>query len=375
MNPKIARPRRSRTHCPIEKDKRRKETYQARSRRTKGDGGDDGLVIGAGLRSLNVVSLDAVATLHRRLSTDVGDPSSGRLSAFQRLPERAEAMSFSFFSKESEKKRFFRRQKVNADAEGCSTSVFRYVAPNNSPFNRRLRRGREGARLDAGQLLQVCFVAPLSAAKGKRRARNRRERDKGKENSSSHHSLTLFSTLTSIPQHSFSFSFPFPRPGDHIHLIHVIPRLQLAAVFGAPPVDFLPQQVRVLKTCFFFLPSPFPSALKKTRPLSPPSFSLSPLPQQDPAAYEQLIKNAEHFVSQRFLPRLLSVSPDPVVHLVKAEVDADSIGSVVCRKAADLKAAALVMASHTKTKLQEFFLGSVTNYCCHHCGCPVLVVK
>jgi len=34
------------------------------------------------------------------------------------------------------------------------------------------------------------------------------------------------------------------RPGDHIHLIHVIPRLQLAAVFGAPPVDFLPQQVR-----------------------------------------------------------------------------------------------------------------------------------
>ena len=97
--------------------------------------------------------------------------------------------------------------------------------------------------------------------------------------------------------------------------------------------------------------------------------------EQDPAAYEQLIKNAEHFVSQRFLPRLLSVRPDPVVHLVKAEVDADSIGSVVCRKAKDLGAAALVMASHTKSKLQEFFLGSVTNYCCHHCSAPVLVVK
>jgi len=64
-----------------------------------------------------------------------------------------------------------------------------------------------------------------------------------------------------------------------------------------------------------------------------------------------------------------------VVHLVKAEVDADSIGGVVCRRAAELGAAALVMASHTKSKLQEFFLGSVTNYCCHHFRYPVLVVK
>lgn len=29
-----------------------------------------------------------------------------------------------------------------------------------------------------------------------------------------------------------------------MHLIHVIPRLQLAATYGAPPVDFLPYQVR-----------------------------------------------------------------------------------------------------------------------------------
>ena len=126
--------------------------------------------------------------------------------------------------------------------------------------------------------------------------------------------------------------------------------------------------------------SSFPSDLPPLyRPFLPPSSPRFPPPQptkhQDPDAYEQLIKNAEHFVSQRFLPRLLSIRPDPVVHLVKAEVDADSIGSVVCRKAADLHAAALVMASHTKSKIQEFFLGSVTNYCCHHCGSPVLVVK
>ena len=166
-------------------------------------------------------------------------------------------------------------------------------------------------------------------------------------------------------------SSSLPRPGDHIHLIHVIPRLQLAAVFGAPPVDFLPQQVR----CFFFLLLlPFDRSVP-VRPLKTTPPCLSFFSTQDPAAYEQLIKNADHFVSQRFLPRLLAIRPDPVVHLVKAEVDADSIGSVVCRKASDLNAAALVMASHTKSKLQEFFLGSVTNYCCHHCVCPVLVVK
>ena len=51
-------------------------------------------------------------------------------------------------------------------------------------------------------------------------------------------------------------------------------------MFGAPPVDFLPQQ--------------------------------------DPVAYEQLLKNAEHFITDRFLPKLGSVQPDPVVHIVKA---------------------------------------------------------
>ena len=201
-------------------------------------------------------------------------------------------------------------------------------------------------------------------------------------------SLFIFLSFLSLSLALFLFLFLslFPsRPGDHIHLIHVIPRLQLAAVFGAPPVDFLPQQVRNLerRAVFFFFfsflflsfPSTVPAGLSRPLPTSPPFSNGKKKKHQDPAAYEQLIKNAEHFVSQRFLPRLLAIRPDPVVHLVKAEVDADSIGSVVCRKASDLGAAALVMASHTKSKLQEFFLGSVTNYCCHHCVCPVLVVK
>lgn len=65
-----------------------------------------------------------------------------------------------------------------------------------------------------------------------------------------------------------------------VHLIHVIPKMQVASMYpGAPPVDFLPQQ--------------------------------------DPVTYEQLIKNAEHFITQRFLPKLGSMEPSPVVHVIR----------------------------------------------------------
>lgn len=44
-------------------------------------------------------------------------------------------------------------------------------------------------------------------------------------------------------------------------------------------------------------------------------------------------------------------------------MDTDSIGNVICRKAVEVDAVAVVMASHTRSKLTEFVLGSVTNYC------------
>ena len=61
--------------------------------------------------------------------------------------------------------------------------------------------------------------------------------------------------------------------------MHIIPRMQLAAMYGAPPVDFLPQQ--------------------------------------DPVAYEQLVAEAERFVAHRFLTLLQELEPKPVVHIVK----------------------------------------------------------
>lgn len=125
------------------------------------------------------------------------------------------------------------------------------------------------------------------------------------------------------------------RPGDEVHLLHVIPRLQLAASFGAPPVDFLPYQ--------------------------------------DPNAYQSLIKSAEAFIAERALAHLGELEPAPVVHLVKYETDTDSIGNVICKKADELDVALVVMARHQKSKLQEFFLGSVTSFVVHHSKHPVLV--
>ena len=64
-----------------------------------------------------------------------------------------------------------------------------------------------------------------------------------------------------------------------LHLVHVIPRMQSAAAYGAPPVDFLPQQ--------------------------------------DPVAYDQLIRHAESFIAARLLPPLASLQPQPLVHIIK----------------------------------------------------------
>jgi hypothetical protein len=47
----------------------------------------------------------------------------------------------------------------------------------------------------------------------------------------------------------------------------------------------------------------------------------------------------------------------------------------VCEKASIIDADLVVMASHRKGRVQEFFVGSVTNYCLHHSKVPLIVYK
>ena len=129
------------------------------------------------------------------------------------------------------------------------------------------------------------------------------------------------------------------KEGDEVHLAHVIPRFQLSAAAG-------------------------------------PSLPLN----QGAGAYDNLIKNAEAFIVERALRHIEQVQaaqsrpqPPPVVHIIKYETDSDSIGTVLCKKAEDLHAAAVVVARYNKSKLQQLFLGSVSMFCVDHCKRPVFV--
>lgn len=63
------------------------------------------------------------------------------------------------------------------------------------------------------------------------------------------------------------------------------------------------------------------------------------------------------------------------VLLLQSEVDTQSVGHIICEKAADLSAAFVLMGNHNKGPLTEFFIGSVTQYVTHHCKKPVVVVR
>lgn len=126
------------------------------------------------------------------------------------------------------------------------------------------------------------------------------------------------------------------RPEDVLHFLHVVPRQETATTYGAPPVDFLPQQ--------------------------------------NPKSVQRLAEQGLSFIKERLLPMLGDMQPEPVVHIVKSDTDTDSIGNVVCQRAEALAVVAVVMAGHSKSKVGDFFMGSVTNFCTHHCKKPVLVV-
>ena len=67
------------------------------------------------------------------------------------------------------------------------------------------------------------------------------------------------------------------------------------------------------------------------------------------------------------------------VEIVKSATGNDTIGAVICKRAEQINAAAVVLAKHNKGAIAEFFVGSVTNYCeSHFCAvagaCPVPVM-
>lgn len=114
--------------------------------------------------------------------------------------------------------------------------------------------------------------------------------------------------------------------------------MQFAATLGVPAVDFTPQINR--------------------------------------EAYEAAVRKAEAFIVKRFLARMPpEIQTTPIVHIIKSEVDSSNVGHVICQKAEELRATCVLMGSHNKGPVAEFFMGSVSQYVSHHCKTAVVIVK
>ncbi|KAG1670773.1 hypothetical protein FOA52_014001 [Chlamydomonas sp. UWO 241] len=88
----------------------------------------------------------------------------------------------------------------------------------------------------------------------------------------------------------------------------------------------------------------------------------------------KLEDHAREYLTSTFVPVLEEKKVPYQVEIVRFATDNESIGAVVCKRAAQLNAAAVVMAKHTRGSIAEFIVGSVTSYCTHNCASPVLVM-
>ncbi|GAX73912.1 hypothetical protein CEUSTIGMA_g1362.t1 [Chlamydomonas eustigma] len=89
---------------------------------------------------------------------------------------------------------------------------------------------------------------------------------------------------------------------------------------------------------------------------------------------ERRLVHASEFMAVGFVQLLRDQKIPHKIEIVKFAVDSDSVGSLVCKRAEQLNAAAVVLAKHNKGSIKEFFVGSVTNYCTKHCKSPIVVI-
>jgi len=80
------------------------------------------------------------------------------------------------------------------------------------------------------------------------------------------------------------------------------------------------------------------------------------------------------YIDQTFGLQLEAKGVKNTLEVIKYLTDCNSVGRAVCERAEELNVYAVVLASHNKGAIQEFFLGSVSKYCTHHCTHPVVIL-
>ena len=97
---------------------------------------------------------------------------------------------------------------------------------------------------------------------------------------------------------------------------------------------------------------------------------MSPAAYSHPPILLAAFRYKSHVPLQELAPHHELISPLPShtqlpyqVEILRHSTDSDSVGSAICERARKLDAALVVLSKHNKGVLQEFFVGSVTNYC------------
>lgn len=85
----------------------------------------------------------------------------------------------------------------------------------------------------------------------------------------------------------------------------------------------------------------------------------------NPEANQKKIEDAKSYIEDNLVPKLKKADVPCQVE-VEMQLGTERVGDVICRKAAAVEAAAVIMASHKKNKLAEIFLGSVSKYTAGH---------
>ena len=85
--------------------------------------------------------------------------------------------------------------------------------------------------------------------------------------------------------------------------------------------------------------------------------------------------DAERYIAEKISPALEVAGFQYTAEVVAYETDNSSVGEIICERAVDADVAAVIMASHSKSRVREFFIGSVANYCLHRCKKPVIVFR
>ena len=86
------------------------------------------------------------------------------------------------------------------------------------------------------------------------------------------------------------------------------------------------------------------------------------------------VEDTKEFVKHRFARMLVNAKVPFQLHVIVGPVDSEAVAKLVAKKSKDLDAEVVIVARHSKGKLKEYWVGSVTKALVKICPVPVAVV-